>query len=192
MELGWVPRGPSSVVSLRDRVVGTVLATIIAGPLGAIGGAAGGVRGAAGGLAGGLAAAIGMAAIGITGAAFLPVVLAAAAIAGIAAGGSGMENRVKRAVLAHTREQLPELRTRLTETCTTGVREVFEVAKTATLDALHAHIDGEEANIQRTVDLTQREEAERERHLSQLAANRNEIEGHKRALAGAASKARMG
>lgn len=184
MELtGWeVTSGGGAIVSTKERVLTTIGAVLMGDLPSALSGGAGGWRGAVGAAAGGFGAGVLLALAGVTSAAvFLPVALAAAAMAGIAGGGAGLVKRARRKVLDDADGKLALL-PQETAAITAKLQEQFDTIEQAVTDEITALIHEERRNIEEIVELNQRDQVERDRILASLDDAARTLADHQRAL----------
>ena len=156
-------------------------------------GGAGGWRGAAGGISGALGASFLLGALGVTaGVVFWPATLAAAAIVGIAAGGHRLDKRVKKAALTSTDESLATLPDASRDLISAKVAEFFGQAEQEVSAEVRDFIAEQVRSIEKFVELNQRDQAEKDRILKEMAKVRSVLTKHMDILEQAVAIAKQG
>lgn len=189
---GWtVPVGGNiQLVSTTERVLSGVAGLFFGDVSAAVTGGAGGWRGAAGGISGALGASI---LLGATaGIVFFPVTLAAAAVAGVAAGGFGLEERVKKVALATADQSLAELPDLSSDVISAKVAEFFAQAEQEVSAEVKAFITEQVRSIEQLVELNQRDQADKDRTLKDMAKARQAVAEHVATLEQAVAIAKQG
>jgi hypothetical protein len=175
---GWsVPAdGNTRLVSTTERVLSAVAGLFFGDLSAAFTGGAGGWRGAAGGISGALGASFLLGALGVTaGIVFWPATLAAAAVAGIMAGGYHLDERVKKATLAKIDETLAKLPETSYDLISAKVAEFFGQAEQEVSAEVKDFIAEQVRSIEKFVDLNQRDQAEKDRLLKEMGKVRSAL-----------------
>jgi len=174
---GWTVdvNGQGKLIGTTERVLSAVAGLFLGDISAAVTGGAGGWRGAAGGIGGALGATVLLGALGLTSIAFFPVTLAAAAIAGMYFGKAGLEKRVKETVLQTADPSLALLPEQSGDLVATKVDELFEQVESEVTGEVNGFIDEQVRSIEAFVELNQRDQADKDRQLRDLAAARTAL-----------------
>lgn len=193
---GWKvdSAGNARLVGTTERVLSAVAGLMFGDLSAAVTGGAGGWRGAAGGISGALGASFILGALGVGTAAvvFWPVTLAAAAVVGMAAGGIHIEDRIKKGVLTKADPALAELPEATSELISGKTKEFFERAEEQVTAEVRGYIDEQVRSLEQFVELNQRDQADKERALRELAQAKKTVDGHIKALEQAITVAKQG
>ena len=192
---GWtVPAGGNiQMVSTTERVLSGVAGLFFGDVSAAVTGGAGGWRGAAGGISGALGASILLGALGVgAGIVFWPATLAAAMLAGMAAGGYNLEQRVKKAALETADKSLATLPDVSGGVISAKVAEFFAQAEQEVSAEVKAFITEQVRAIQQSVELNQRDQADKDRLLKEMAQARSAVAGYVDTLEQAVAIAKQG
>jgi len=179
---GWtVPAGDGNIrlVSTTERVLSAVAGLFFGDVSAAVTGGAGGWRGAAGGISGALGASILLGALGVTaGIVLWPATLAAAMMAGIWAGGRGLDQRVKKVALETADQSLATLPDVSGKVISAKVAEFFAQAEQEVSAEVKAFITEQVRSIEKFVELNQRDQADKDRTLKEMAKARSTVAEH--------------
>ena len=193
---GWtVPAGDGNIrlVSTTERVLSAVAGLFFGDVSAAVTGGAGGWRGAAGGISGALGASILLGALGVTaGVVLWPLTLAAAMTAGIAASSYNLDRRVKNAALATADQSLATLPDLSGQVISAKVAEFFAQAEQEVSAEVKAFITEQVRSIEKFVELNQRDQADKDRTLKDLAKIRSAVAEHVATLEQAVAIAKQG
>jgi len=175
---GWTVAvdGEGRLIGTTERVLSAVAGLFFGDISAAVTGGAGGWRGAAGGISGALGAAVLLSALGVTaGIVFFPVTLASAALAGMLMSRVSLDKRVKASVLAKADPALALLPEEGGDLVSAKVRELFAQAETEVTGEVRGFIDEQVHSIEAFVELNQRDQAEKDRQLRDLAKARGAL-----------------
>jgi hypothetical protein len=193
---GWTvdSGGNARLVGTTERVLSAVAGLFFGDISAAVTGGAGGWRGAAGGISGALGASfiLGFLGVGAAAVVFWPVTLAAAAIAGLAAGGFKIEDRIKKSVLKQADPALAHLPDATAELIASKTAEFFDGAEEQVTAEVRGYIDEQVRSIEQFVELNQRDQAEKERVLKELAQAARAVDHHVKDLEKALAVAKQG
>ena len=193
---GWtVPTGDGDIrlVGTTERVLSAVAGLFFGDVSAAVTGGAGGWRGAAGGISGALGASFLLGALGVTaGIVFWPATLAAAMLAGIAAGGYNLDRRVKKAALTTADQSLATLPDLSGEVISGKVAEFFAQAEQEVSGEVKAFITEQVRSIEKFVELNQRDQADKDRTLKEMAKARSAVAEYVATLEQAVAIAKQG
>ena len=192
---GWTVSADGNIrlVSTTERVLSAVAGLFFGDVSAAVTGGAGGWRGAAGGISGALGASILLGALGVgAGIVFWPVTLAAAMVAGIAAGSYNLDQRVKKAALATADQSLATLPDLSGEVISAKVAEFFAQAEQEVSGEVKAFITEQVRSIEKFVELNQRDQADKDRTLKEMAKARSTVAEHVVTLEQAVAIAKQG
>ena len=193
---GWtvpVGDGNTRLVSTTERVLSAVAGLFFGDVSAAVTGGAGGWRGAAGGISGALGASILLGALGVTaGVVLWPLTLTAAMMAGIAASSYNLDKRVKKAALAIADQSLATLPDQSGEVISAKVAEFFVQAEQEVSAEVKAFITEQVRSIEKFVELNQRDQADKDRTLKELARIRTAVAEHVATLEQAVAIAKQG
>lgn len=192
---GWTVQadGNTRLVSTTERVLSAVAGLFFGDISAAVTGGAGGWRGAAGGISGALGASFLLTALGVTaGVVFWPATLAAAALVGIAAGGHRLDERVKKAALTSTDESLASLPDVSRDLVSAKVAEFFSQAEQEVSTEVKNFIAEQVRSIEKFVELNQRDQAEKDRFLKEMAKVNSALTKHMEILGQAVVIAKQG
>ncbi len=192
---GWTVQagGNTRLVSTTERVLSAVAGLFFGDISAAVTGGAGGWRGAAGGISGALGASFLLGAIGVgAGIVLWPVTLAAAMLAGIAAGSYHLEERVKKVALETADESLAALPDASSGLISAKVAEFFGQAEQEVSGEVKGFITEQVRSIQQFVELNQRDQADKDRILKEMAKARSAVAGHVETLEQAVAIAKQG
>jgi Dynamin family len=192
---GWTVQadGNTRLVSTTERVLSAVAGLFFGDISAAVTGGAGGWRGAAGGISGALGASFLLGALGVTaGVVFWPATLAAAALVGIAAGSHRLDERVKKAALTRTDESLARLPDISRDLTSAKVAEFFGQAEQEVSAEVKNFITEQVRSIEKFVELNQRDQAEKDRLLKEMAKVSTALARHMDTLEQAVAIAKQG
>ena len=192
---GWTVQadGNTRLVSTTERVLSAVAGLFFGDISAAVTGGAGGWRGAAGGISGALGASFLLTALGVTaGVVFWPATLAAAALVGIAAGGHRLDKRVMKAALTSTDESLASLPDVSRDLVSAKVAEFFSQAEQEVSTEVKNFIAEQVRSIEKFVELNQRDQAEKDRFLKEMAKVNSALTKHMEILGQAVVIAKQG
>jgi hypothetical protein len=192
---GWtVPEtGNTQLVSTTERVLSAVAGLFFGDLSAAVAGGAGGFRGAAGGISGALGASFLLGLLGVTaGIVLWPVALIAAMAAGIAAGGYKLDERVKEKALKTADQALASLPDVSTKPISDKVAELFDQAEAEVSTEVKGFITEQVRSIEKFVELNQRDQAEKDRMLRDLAKTRSVVAEYVNTLQQAVAIAKQG
>ena len=193
---GWTVQaadGNIRLVSTTERVLSAVAGLFFGDVSAAVTGGAGGWRGAAGGISGALGATFLLGALGVgAGIVFWPVTLAAAAVAGMAAGSYHLDQRVKEKALEIADKSLATLPDVSGGVISAKVAEFFAQAEQEVSAEVKAFITEQVRAIQQFVELNQRDQADKDRLLKEMAQARSAVAGYVDTLEQAVAIAKQG
>jgi Dynamin family len=192
---GWTVQadGNMRLVSTAERVLSAVAGLFFGDISAAVTGGAGGWRGAAGGISGAFGASLLLTVLGVTaGVVFWPATLAAAALAGIAAGGHGLDERVKKATLTNADESLAALPDISRDLVSAKVAEFFGQAEQEVSAEVRDFIAEQIRSIEKFVELNQRDQAEKDRLLKEMGKVSTALAKHLTTLEQAVAIAKQG
>jgi len=192
---GWTVEAADNIrlVSTTERVLSAVAGLFFGDVSAAVTGGAGGWRGAAGGISGALGASFLLGALGVTaGIVFWPVTLAAAAAAGMAAGSYKLDERVKKAALETADRGLAGLPDASGELISAKVKEFFGQAEQEVTTEVKGFITEQIRSIETFVELNQRDQAEKDRILKEMAKARSAVTEYVATLQQAVAIAKQG
>ncbi len=192
---GWTVEAGGNIrlVSTTERVLSAVAGLFFGDVSAAVTGGAGGWRGAAGGISGALGATFLLTALGVgAGIVFWPVTLAAAAVAGMAAGGYKLDERVKKAALETADQGLAKLPDASGELISGKVAEFFDRAEQEVTTEVKGFIAEQVRSIEKFVELNQRDQAEKDRILKEMAKAHSAVAEYVNTLQQAVAIAKQG
>jgi Dynamin family len=193
---GWTVEtgGNIRLVGTTERVLSAVAGLFFGDISAAVTGGAGGWRGAVGGISGALGASfiLGALGVGVGSIVFWPATLAAAALAGLTIGGLHIEERAKKAALETADPALAMLPDTSGDLIATKTAEFFGRAEEQVTAEVRGYIAEQIRSIEKFVELNQRDQADKDRALKELAQAREAVKAHTTALEQAIAVAKQG
>jgi hypothetical protein len=184
VELGWnAPGVAAPVVGTSERVLSAVASLLVGDIAGVLGGGVGGWRGAAGSIGGLFGTAFVLGALGLAGSVvFFPVVLAGAIVLGVIGGGVSLERRIKNKASEQTDQVLAGMPDEIRPKITDKINDIFGQMESVVTKEISDVNDEEVRHIRESVELNQREQADRDLVVTKLNETASAVAGHRAAI----------